>query len=207
MRAELGLLDLPTLLFVGGVTPRKRPHLLVEALGRLKRAKLDCQLLVAGPEHDVPYAASIRARAEELGVADRIRWLGHFAAVEKTYRASDFYALPSSNEGMPAALVEAMASSLPAIVTRISGCEDLVEHGESGFFVEPEIDPIVESLSFYLRNPSQSSAHGARGRARVLETCSNETVLKAHLSLFAAVQEGVDPEMSSTLGPATAPAR
>lgn len=206
LRAELGLLDLPTLLFVGGVTPRKRPHLLVEALGQLKRAGSDCQLLVAGPEHDKPYSESIRQRATELGVANRIRWLGHVTAVEKTYRASDFYALPSSNEGMPAALVEAMASSLPAIVTRISGCEDLVEHGASGFFVEPEVDPIVEALSFYLRDPAQRAAHGERGRARVVKTCSNETVLQAHLSLFAAVQDGIDPAMTSTLGPAMTPA-
>ena len=199
LRRELGFLDMPSLIFVGSITERKRPHLLIEAIGRLRAAGTDCQLILAGPEHEPAYSASMRALAESHHVESLIRWTGHVRQIETLLRAADVFALPSSKEGMPAALAEAMAAGLPPIATRISGCEDLIEHGSNGFLVEPDGAEIARMLESYLRDPRLTSEHGARARARVVETCSSERVVNAHLALFMAVTQGRDPAAASTL--------
>jgi glycosyltransferase involved in cell wall biosynthesis len=191
--------DLPTLVFVGAVTPRKCPHLIVEALGALRQRGIDCQLLIAGPTPLAAYAGDIRRRSAELGVAHLVHWLGHVAAVENVLRAADVFVLPSTSEGMPAALVEAMACGLPSVVTRISGCEDLVVADENGFFVRTDAAELAEIIGRYALDSRLCTQHGARARDRIAQACSSETVLRAYLDLFAAVRQGRDPATASTL--------
>jgi glycosyltransferase involved in cell wall biosynthesis len=197
---QLGLLpDLPTLIFVGAVTPRKRPHLIVEALGLLRRQGLDVQLVLAGPTPQTDYSDQIKTRATQLQVASRVHWVGHLTAIEQALQASDVFLLPSSSEGMPAALVEAMACGLPAIVTRISGCEDLITDDRNGYFVAADSAEIAACIRRYALDATLCARHGERARRDIESTCSNETVLSAYLQVFDAVRQGRDPESASTL--------
>ena len=66
LRRDLGLADRPTIVFSGSIGRRKRPHLLVEALGRAHAQGLDGQVVLAGPAKDETYAEEIRARARAL---------------------------------------------------------------------------------------------------------------------------------------------
>lgn len=191
--------DLPTLAFVGAVTPRKRPHLIVEAMGQLRQQGVDVQLLLAGPANDAAYRSQIETRARELNVDTHVHWLGHVGAIEEVLQAADVFLLPSSSEGMPAALVEAMACALPAIVTRISGCEDLVIDDTNGYFVQPDAAELSAVIKCYALDSSLRTRHGERARAGVAAACSNETVLGAYLKVFDAVRHGRDPAAASTL--------
>ncbi len=150
LRERWGLESSTTIAFSGELSRRKRPHLLIEALGNGVRRGRDWTILLAGPEPDAEYSAECRALAAELGVADRVRWIGFTREVEAVYGAADLYCLPSSNEGMPASVVEAMASGLPPVITRFSSAKDLVAASTMGRVVEPtgvEIADAVDALS------------------------------------------------------------
>ena len=192
LRATFGWRDIPTLVFVGGINQRKQPHLLVEALGLLKNRGVELQLVLVGPEQEPDYAARIRQRANELGVADRVVWFGFTADIAPPFRAADIFALPSANEGMPAALVEAMASGLPSIVTAISGMTDLIVDGQHGRIVEPRADRIADALEAYSRDPALRQSHGASARRKVEQRYSTGVVIDAYERLFRRIIAGGD---------------
>jgi glycosyltransferase involved in cell wall biosynthesis len=190
LRKQLGWLDLPTLIFVGAVVKRKRPDLLVEAVGLLKKRQIDCQLAVVGPPNEENYLRRMKARAEELGVADRIVWFGFTREIAPLFKAADFFGLPSSNEGMAAALIEAMSCGLAPIVTPISGSVDVVRDGRNGRIVQPDAAEIADVLADYLREPGTATAHGQASRQIVLETYSNDAVFSSYERLFRRVMKG-----------------
>jgi glycosyltransferase involved in cell wall biosynthesis len=131
-RAELGWPDAPTVVFVGELSRRKRLHLIVEAIGRLAARRSEHRAVFVGPPLDAAYAEEMRVAARSLGVEDRILWLGHLEAPDLLLPAADVFCLPSANEGMPNAMLEAMACGLPTLGTRISGIVDLLGDERGG---------------------------------------------------------------------------
>jgi glycosyltransferase involved in cell wall biosynthesis len=191
-RRRLGWPEGPIVLFAGAITARKRPHLLVEALGKLKAAGRDAHLVLAGPVKDDQYGAQMRTLARDLSVADRVIWTGFVDDMAELYRAADIFALLSSNEGMPNAILEAMASGLPSVVTPIPGTTDLVRHGEEAITVEPSPSSVTEALAEYLRSPALRKQHGEAARARALSHFSARTILERHMKLYQRVMMGQD---------------
>lgn len=187
-RMQLGLPDRPTVLFVGGVIPRKQPHLLVEALGELNKRGLDAQLVIVGPIHDAGYYKSICAMIDGLGLSSSVICTGYTTRTPEYYRAADVFCLPSKNEGMANALLEAMATRLPTVVTPISGSVDLVDE-ESGTFAS-SLREVVEAVHGYLTDPALASAHGAAGYSRIVQSYSSTAVLNAHVRLFRRIMAG-----------------
>lgn len=189
-RQQLGWPDRPTLLFTGRVGRRKRPHLLIEAVAAAEQAGLDTQAVIAGPANDAAYVREMNDRAAALGVTDRVIHAGFHEDPAPLYRAADAFALPSASEGMPAAVVEAMASGLPAIVTAISGCEDLVRDGADGRIIEPTAEHIGGAWIEYVRDQSLRKAHGETARAGAVEQYSTAVVLDAYEALFRTIMAG-----------------
>ena len=163
LRRKLGLPDAAdVLLFVGALTARKRVHLLVESWARMSRERPDLHLVLVGPGGlDEPaasgeYGSRLRELMEGANAPGRLHLPGEVKAVEEYYRAADLFVFPSSREGMPNAMVEAMASGLAVVTTAFSGLSGEVgEPGET--FVLSEADPahlarMVESL---LRDPAR----------------------------------------------------
>jgi glycosyltransferase involved in cell wall biosynthesis len=190
LRSELGWLDLPTLIFVGVIVRRKRPDLLVEAIGLLKRRGLDCQLALVGPEGDPTYVRQMKRRATELNVENHIVWVGFTRQIAPLFRAADMFGLPSANEGMSAALIEAMASGLPPIVTPVSGNVDAVEDGVTGRIVQPDAELIADALSEYILNPQLADDQRRAARCRVEQRFSSEYVFGAYERLFRRIMSG-----------------
>jgi len=190
LRRELGWNDRPTIIFVGAISGRKRSHLLVEALGLLRREGIDCQLVLAGPEQDTAYSNAMRQRAKTLDIVDRVIWAGFSPHVSPIYRAGDLFALPSSSEGLPNAMLEAMASGLPAVGTRISGIVDLIAPGRTGELVEAEPASIASALRGFMTDLPRCRTTGAAAREFILKGYSVEAVLDAHERLFRAVMAG-----------------
>jgi glycosyltransferase involved in cell wall biosynthesis len=191
-RAELGLPDDATILFVGAIVPRKRPHLLVQALAELKSAGIDAHLILAGPIKDRRYGESIKSSAQELGIDHQVTWTGFVRDTEPLYKAADIFALLSSNEGMPNALLEAMASGLPSVITPIPGSVDLVRDGQEGIFTDGTLPSLTGALSQYIRSPQLLAAHGVAARGRALSHFSARSILERHVALYRRVAAGGD---------------
>src|SRR5207244_580786 len=154
---------------IGRLSHEKGHRDLIDALAALRERdpELPVRLVIAG---DGPERAALVARAEQLGVAPSIRWLGYIAGAQRLYAAADAAALPSHSEGSPNALLEAAAYRLPIVATSVGGVPEIVVDRESALLVPPaRPDLIAASLGTIFADPARASALGQRARA-VIET-------------------------------------
>lgn len=190
LRQELGLLDLPTFLFSGGIDQRKMPYIMVEAIGILRKKVVDIQLVLADPEDDPALVAQMKQRRKKLNIESRVVWLGFIRDIAPVYRVADVFGLLSSYEGMPNALLEAMASGLASIVTNISGCSELINDGVNGFIVEGNAEQVAERLLEYVKDAELRNNHGHVARKNVVNKYSMSAALSAHERLFKRILSG-----------------
>lgn len=156
LRQELNLRNVPTVVFVGRVTERKRPHLIGEAIGQLKRQNIEAQAVFVGPfDEQDPYYTRIVSHSRENGYGERLIFTNFTNAVPQWLKASDVFCLPSANEGMPGALVEAMGCGLPAVVSPFSSARELVKSDEFGRVLSGQgsSGEIAETLREYFSQP------------------------------------------------------
>jgi glycosyltransferase involved in cell wall biosynthesis len=120
-----------------------------------------------GPlEHD------LRARHAELGLGDRFVFLGYRDDAVRAMSAFDVFCLPSHHEGLPVALMEALALGLPIVATRVGGVDELVTDGVEAVLVPPgEPDLLADALESLARDPQRRTAMAshARDRAQTLD--------------------------------------
>jgi glycosyltransferase involved in cell wall biosynthesis len=95
---------------------------------------------------DGPERAALEAQAHDLGIEERVSFLGYRDDVGALLSACDLVVLPSLYEGLPVALLEAMAAQRPVIATRIGGTDELVASGRTGLLVEPR-DPVALAVA------------------------------------------------------------
>ncbi len=155
------------IIFVGRLAAVKGVLVLIEAFARIREAHPDAQLTLVG---DGTERAAIEAHVAWLGCTDAVRFAGYLSQdeVARELAKADIFALPSFAEGVPVVLMEAMASQLPVIATRIAGISELVEDGVSGWTVPPgDITGFADALKALLDNPDLRARMGQVGRARV----------------------------------------
>lgn len=142
LRRELGLPERERLLlFVGHEFARKGLRLVIEGLASCRSAAQPV-LLVVGADRPGAY----RDRARALGVADRVRFLGPRSDLWRLYPACDLFVFLSNYEACPLVGLEALASGLPILTTRVNGMEDFVRDGENGLFVERDAQAFAAAL-------------------------------------------------------------
>lgn len=136
--------DVPLVLSVGREHPQKAFAAGIRAFARVVRRNRDVHYLILGKGTDVH-----QALIESLGLADRVRTHPGLQGDElvAAYRQSDVYFSPSIWEMMPLVVLESMAAGLPSVVTDVSGSQDLVVDGRTGFIVQPgDEDAMAERL-------------------------------------------------------------
>jgi glycosyltransferase involved in cell wall biosynthesis len=190
LRAELGWPDLPTILFSGALVRRKRPDLLVDAVSLLKRRGQDVHLVFVGPQHQGDTVDQVRTRCEELGLAGQVSVLGFRRDVQATYRAADVFCLPSHSEGMANAMLEAMASGLPSIVTDVSGVRDVLENEVHGMIVGHCAKMIAEAIGRYIDCPGLAASHGTAARELILREYNAAVTLDRYERVFRCLISG-----------------
>ncbi len=157
-----------TILCVGRLTPAKGQRVLIEACRLMQDRKLDFRLVMVGAGPD---EADLKARVMELGLAPLVEFTGPLNQdqVMKHYARADAFALPSFAEGIPVVLMEAMASGVPCVTTRITGIPELIRDGVDGLLVTPsDSNELADALEALMRDPELRQDLAREGRARVL---------------------------------------
>lgn len=157
------------LLCVARLIERKGQHHLIEALRLLSAEGLDLRLELVG-EGDA--RAANEALARSLGVADRVTFAGYVPRerIAERYRAAHVFVLPSYNEGMSVATLEAMAAGLPTVVTRTGGADELVVEGATGhIFAWGDVPALANLLRALASDRVRVRRMGAAARARARE--------------------------------------
>ena len=145
-REKLGLKENDfVLLSVGELIVRKNHALVFDALGELKKkGELDhIQYVICGQG---PLEQELKKKTTSLGISENIHFLGYRNDISEICNASDLFIFMSLQEGLPVALMEAMACGLPVICSNIRGNTDLVENGKSGEIVENTADEVAKAI-------------------------------------------------------------
>jgi len=115
-----------------------------------------------------PERAELEALARELGVADRVRFLGHRTDIAELLAACDAFVLPSLYEGSSLAVLEAMAARRPVLSSAIGGTDELIEDGRDGLLVPPDnAEALAAAMRRLLGDNSLREAIATRGREKV----------------------------------------
>ena len=126
-RAEMGGRDGTVLLIsVGELSKRKNHALAIRALAGIMDSNIHYAIAGTGPLRN-----ELQALAESLGVSDRVHFLGYRRDIPELYKAADICVFPSVQEGLPVAVMEAMACGLPVVATNIRGTSDLLGDSEN----------------------------------------------------------------------------
>jgi UDP-glucose:(heptosyl)LPS alpha-1,3-glucosyltransferase len=161
--------------FVGSEWERKGLEPAVRALAECP----DWTLLVAGGGERARYDAL----AEQLGVRERLRWLGVTADVQLVYQLADAFVLPSSYETFSLVTFEAAASGLPVLATPVSGVRELIEDESNGFLITREPKLIATRLNELAADPELRSRLGRAARESALRF-SGERMVREHHELY-----------------------
>lgn len=181
-----GLPSCPTIICVGHLNPGKGHECLLQATARLAVGAEGCPtVLIAG---DGPLMAALRKKAASLGIAQRVRFLGHLAHEEllSLYAEGrvDLAVLPSSFEGIPVALMEAMSFGIPVIATPVGGVPELCGGG-CGIMIPPDDpDALAAAIEQTLADKEKMQHIGDAGRRRVYDDFSVEETVRRLVSLM-----------------------
>lgn len=167
---------------VASLTPKKGHTYLIEALPLLRARGVTCTLLLAG---EGPMRPGLEALAARLGESARVRFLGESERVADVLALTDIFVLPSLVEGMPLALLEAMRAGRAVVATRVGGVPEVVHDDDNGVLVEPaDAEALAEALAALAAAPARRAELGARARATVEGTYTEERYISALAELY-----------------------
>jgi len=175
-RVALGLADDDRVcVTVGRLVPVKGHRFLLEAVARAQAAVPGLKLLCAG---EGPEDKELLRLADRLGLGQHIRFLGFRNDIAEILSACDVFVLPSLNEGLGLVLLEAMASGLPIVATRVGGVPEVVHEKVTGLLVPPRAaGALCDAVVSLFQRPEQMAQMGAKALARVQERFSIEAAV------------------------------
>lgn len=162
--------------------PVKDHRGLITAFAQLASSHPDVDLVLAG---DGQLRGELEQQVRDLGLAERVRFLGVRRDVPVVLRASDVFVLGSESEGASITVLEAMASGLPIVTTNVGGNPELVRHEQEGLLV-PRSDPaaFAAAMSRVLDDPALARRLGAAGRARARAEFDIDVTIAAYGRLY-----------------------
>jgi len=150
-------------------------------------------LLQRWPNHDLvlvgdgPEEAALRAQATTLAIADRVHFLGWRSDVARLLRASSLLVLTSRWEGLPNAVLEAMAAGLPVVAARTDGVVELLGDDPLQTFDWGDVTAFQNAVDYWLQDPDAALQIGAQNQQRARDDFSVERMVRSYESLYAAL--------------------
>lgn len=171
-RIELGLNENDVaLISMGDLIQRKNYDTAIRAIAEANDPSLQYFICGKGPEE-----ANLKALAESLGVTEQIHFLGFRSDIKELLTASDVFLFTTKQEGLPRSMMEAMASGLPCVASRIRGNTDLIDGAEGGFLCETtDVSAYAEKLKL-LANDKALREQMGRNNLLTIQKFSTETV-------------------------------
>jgi glycosyltransferase involved in cell wall biosynthesis len=167
---------------VGRLDPVKNQFALLEAVAALRQSLPGLRLTVVG---DGPLRSALETQADRLGVREGVTFTGARSDTPDLMRAFDIFVLPSLNEGISNTILEAMATGLPVVATRVGGNPELVADGVTGRLYDPGVPGALEAaLMPYVTDPALRDAHGRAARERVVQNFSLDAMVNRYVALY-----------------------
>ena len=187
LRHMLGIADNERiLLFTGRLVRGKRLDTIVEALPELVEKLPHARLWLAGSgalqSDDV--TEELQQAIIQLGLTDKVQFLGAVIQVEQYLQAADLFIFPSQKEGMPNALLEAMACGLPVIASDIDAVRDVADDELIRFFPVGDSDTLAKAIISTISAPKATQVAAERARKHVETTFSLSSVASKYEAVY-----------------------
>ncbi len=170
---------------VGSLTPVKNQSLLIRSVAQLISSGQDIDLRLAG---NGPMKDELISLARELGIEDHVFFAGHVDDVPRFLHQLDIFALPSSSEQHPNALLEAMACGLPCAATRVGSVDEVLARGKYGIVLQSDdVSGMTDALIGLVQDINMRNCLGAAARGRVLERYTVEVMIRKYEDMYRTV--------------------
>ena len=187
----------PLLIMVARLDPLKDHSTALRAMAQVVEKRPEAQLLLvgAGPEAD-----RVEREVSAMGLQRHVHLLGRRTDIPRLLGASDAFLLTSTSEGIPLALIEAMAAGLPVVATGVGGIPEVIVDGQCGLLAAAgDATTLANHILSILADPSLGQQMGQRGRARALARFSEEQMLAGYDSLYRQILSGSGTQLGNTL--------
>ena len=174
-----------SLLFLSRLDPKKNVEGLLRAFNLLAHEWPDLRLVIAG-NGEASYVAGLKKLAVELGVADRVVWLGHIEGEQKAaaLAAAQVFVLPSFSENFGIAAAEALMAGLPCVLGKGVAIADEIAEAGAGIAVEPDPDSIAQGLKKLLSDDALWTSMSGKAAALAREKYSVDAMGERLVRLY-----------------------
>jgi glycosyltransferase involved in cell wall biosynthesis len=172
----------PTVLYVGRLVQGKDPATLLQSFKIVTRNLPNARLEIVG---NGPLRAKLDAIIRSMSLESAVRLIPGSVDIRPYLEKAWLFAMSSIREGSPNVIIEAMATGLPVVATRVGGIPELVEDGRTGKIVEPgNIKGLADALTDLLKNEKRRHEMGLRARKRVLDRHSPKKMARQTEQVF-----------------------
>jgi len=170
---------------VGRVIPSKNILNLLKALAKVKEQGINFTFDWYGDTYNKPYLEEIKQLIKDLHIDDIFVLRGESNAIEEAYRQADVMCMPSTLEGYPNVMVEAMASGLPVVVSNVCEHPHIIKESINGFLFDPyDVDAIASAMIKAVNlSPQEATVMSQANRRKVIENNSIESFCEKYLEL------------------------
>lgn len=180
----------PRVLCVGWISPRKNTLTSLRAFALARKQTGKGVLVIAGSAPEPSYLEKIKTEVADQGIQDHVEFLGHVGhdQLARELSHASIFLLPSLQENAPMAIAEAMAVGVPVIASNRCGMPYMVEHGVTGYLVEPnDCNDIAALLAGLLGDPKLRLEMGSRGKAAAREKFHPRSVASQTLKVYRSI--------------------
>lgn len=170
---------------VGSVHPRKNQKMLLEGIPKIIEQHDQVRIRIVGPFRDKEYASNLQHFVENRGLSGHVDFLGWRDDVPALLGKSDIFVLCSRAEGVPQVIREAMYACLPVVATAVGGVPETIQHGETGFLVQPGgREQMKKYLLTLVSNEEKRRKMGQHAFQLARERFSKETWISSYTDML-----------------------
>ena len=173
------------ILFIGSITDRKKPHMIIDALPKLHDK--DVELHLVGPTPNNKYLEELREKIIFNNLEDRVYIHGIKSRddVKEFYSENNLMILPSVSEGLARVIFESQVTACPVLVTDAPGMQDIVIDGQTGYIFESnDLESLVEKIDYIIQNYNEATSVGINAKDFILSNYSSDNFKFSFKKIF-----------------------